>query len=57
MEELLLILLELGEVALETLVELLWAIREMIIGLWDDAHPGNLFPKDGQGDGKPKCLL
>ena len=49
MEELLLILLELGEVALETLVELLWAIREMIIGLWDDAHPCKL-PEGGQRD-------
>ena len=45
-----LILLELGEVALEILGELAYAIPEMIIGLWDDAHPRNLFPKDGQGD-------
>ena len=50
MEELLLILLELGEVVLEILGELAYAIPEMIIGLWDDAHPRNLFPKDGQGD-------
>ena len=51
MEDLLfLILLELGEVALEILGELAYAIPEMIIGLWDDAHPGKVFPKDGQGD-------
>ena len=50
MEVLLLILLELGEVALEILRELAYAIREMIIGLWDDAHPCKVFPKDGQGD-------
>ena len=51
MEELLLILLEpFGEVVLEILGELAYAIREMIIGLWDDAHPCKVFPKDGQGD-------
>ena len=51
MEDLLVILLEpFGEVALEILQELVLAIGEMIIGLWDDTHPCKLFPKDGQRD-------
>ena len=55
MEDLLLILLEpFGEVALEILQELVLAIGEMIIGLWDDTHPCKLFPKDGQRDWRTK---
>jgi hypothetical protein len=46
MEELLLILLEpFGDVVLEILGELVFAIGEIIIGVRVDANSCNLFPK------------